>query len=198
MKAATPGIPYCSSEFDIEEINRKASSLISCINSNYDLLEMSKKQGTPLRDQLGRPKGGFLKKINNSVNKLNELENQMPIWVLHRDKSITDATEDDVYNVAHCISHDRRMSAGVALKLKNFYPVLWETPEVEIGDISICFAPNGTRLLSLVTKNVYNNKLFIDNYKKAVENLSKFCLQNNVTRISIPRMGAVKDWIPFY
>ena len=80
----------------------------------------------------------------------------MPLWVLHRDKSITDATEDQVYNVAHCISQDRRMSVGVALKLKNLYPVLWETPEVEIGDLSICLAPNGTRLLSLVTKHVYN------------------------------------------
>lgn len=100
------------------------------------------------------------------------------------------------YAVAHCISRDCKMGAGIALIFRNKYPnmpehILWK--KLKIGDAVLYKGEDRRLIFNLITKEKYWNKPTKDTFKRSIENLKEEMEVNNVKKLAIPLLGAGLD-----
>ncbi|XP_036803010.1 ADP-ribose glycohydrolase OARD1 isoform X2 [Oncorhynchus mykiss] len=129
--------------------------------------------------------------------------------------------EDEV--LAHCISEDCRMGAGIAVKFKKQFSGVDELKKQKKvpGQCAVlkrnkrfvyylvrCLALYTNQLkhikpfyfvifcgvsLLQITKEKYSHKPTYDNLRQSLEDMKSHCLQNGVTGISMPRIGCGLD-----
>uniref|UniRef100_A0A8C7KUS1 Synaptotagmin 2 n=1 Tax=Oncorhynchus kisutch TaxID=8019 RepID=A0A8C7KUS1_ONCKI len=143
-------------------------------------------------------------------------------WRLHHVKGdLFSCREDEV--LAHCISEDCRMGAGIAVKFKKQFSGVDELKKQKKvpGQCAVlkrnkrfvyylvrCLALYTNQLKHMkpfylvifcgvsilqITKEKYSHKPTYDNLRQSLVDMKSHCLQNGVTGISMPRIGCGLD-----
>ena len=108
------------------------------------------------------------------------------------------------YYLAHCISADFGMGKGIVIefnkrfnmkeKLRSKYPnYLDKFTRHRIGGDCIL----EDRVLNLVTKERYFEKPSIITMHLALKKMREVCIENNITKIAMPTIGAGLDCLPW-
>ena len=96
----------------------------------------------------------------------------------------------EIYRIAHCVSCDCAMGAGVALAIKNKFPIVKTAIEKNpiIGDVILT-----GRVINLFTKQKCFHKPTIQDFIQTIYNFREFCIQNNIKYLAIPKLGCGLD-----
>jgi O-acetyl-ADP-ribose deacetylase (regulator of RNase III) len=90
--------------------------------------------------------------------------------------------------VAHCISRDVKMGAGIALTFRNKY----DQPTVTKSTIAIQQVDN-IKICHLLTKNLYWHKPTYESLKQSLIELNDYMLMNNLNTLAMPKIGCGLD-----
>uniref|UniRef100_A0A8C7L078 Synaptotagmin 2 n=1 Tax=Oncorhynchus kisutch TaxID=8019 RepID=A0A8C7L078_ONCKI len=131
------------------------------------------------------------------VSSIDKYKNAEGGWRLHHVKGdLFSCREDEV--LAHCISEDCRMGAGIAVKFKKQFSGVDELKKqkkvpgqcavLKRNKLIFC----GVSILQ-ITKEKYSHKPTYDNLRQSLVDMKSHCLQNGVTGISMPRIGCGLD-----
>jgi O-acetyl-ADP-ribose deacetylase (regulator of RNase III) len=106
-----------------------------------------------------------------------------------------EALEDDV-SLAHCISRDCRLGAGIAKVIRDKFGGIgylhMQAARKPVG--SVIFLPDGNRFIfHLVNKAKYWQKPTLYEFRRALEDLRRECQRLKVRRLAMPRIGCGLD-----
>lgn len=97
-------------------------------------------------------------------------------------------------SLAHCVSADLHMGAGIATIFKKKYNNIDKLKKQNIKTGGVCTLKNKERFIFyLVTKNKYYEKPKIEDLEKCLINLFEFLIKNDIRKISMPRIGCGLD-----
>ena len=101
---------------------------------------------------------------------------------------------DSSTSLAHCVSRDFAMSAGIAVRFSNLFGGKDElkNQNVNIGEVAWLYR-DGRYIYYLVTKENYWNKPTYDNFRNSIRNLFVLCVKHDVKSLSIPKLGCGLD-----
>lgn len=96
--------------------------------------------------------------------------------------------------LAHCISQDCHMGAGIAVLFKDKFKGVGELKHQnkQPGQCAV-LTRDGRFIYYLVTKTQASQKPTYENLRNSLEDLKSHCLHNQVTKISMPRIGCGLD-----
>lgn len=108
---------------------------------------------------------------------------------------------DDSYYIAHCISADFALGAGIAkeidkrfntrVKLFDKFPNGFEYYLDENNTNGECILID--RVLNLVTKRKYYDKPTYKSMDQALTMMREVCIHNNITKVAMPTIGCGLD-----
>lgn len=102
-------------------------------------------------------------------------------------------TVDKDYFLAHCISADAKMGAGIAVQFKKRFKlgqlqdIAKQTP-LNVGSCVIV-----GRTLNLVTKRFYWDKPTYETFTMALEDMKQLAIKHDIKKIAMPTIGAGLD-----
>ena len=103
---------------------------------------------------------------------------------------------DITYTLAHCISVDCKMGAGIATLFVKHNPKMREvlqTMNPKIGD-AIYYTGEGRHgVINLITKERYFNKPTRENFNKSIDDMKMVALSYDIKKIAIPQIGSGLD-----
>ncbi|KAF6365007.1 ADP-ribose glycohydrolase OARD1 isoform X1 [Panthera pardus] len=97
-------------------------------------------------------------------------------------------------SLAHCISEDCRMGAGIAVLFKKKFGGVQEllNQQKKSGEVAV-LKRDGRYIYYLITKKRASHKPTYENLQKSLEAMKSHCLKNGVTDLSMPRIGCGLD-----
>ncbi|WAR08676.1 OARD1-like protein [Mya arenaria] len=97
-------------------------------------------------------------------------------------------------SLAHCVSKDLRMGKGIATLFKKIFGGVAELKHQakEVGDVAV-LKDESRFVYYLITKTKYNDKPTYKTLESSLEAMKKHCLANDVTAVSMPRIGCGLD-----
>lgn len=99
---------------------------------------------------------------------------------------------DDKTNcLAHCVSEDLKMGAGIALQFRKIFGVS-KLQKKDVGDVSVL--EEGSRFIYyLITKRYYYQKPTYQTLKLSLIKMREHMIENKINRISMPKIGCGLD-----
>lgn len=96
--------------------------------------------------------------------------------------------------LAHCISEDCRMGAGIAVLFKKKFGGVQELldQKKKTGEVAV-LRRDDRYIYYLITKQKVSHKPTYESMQKSLEAMKAHCLNNGVTDISMPRIGCGLD-----
>lgn len=97
-------------------------------------------------------------------------------------------------SLAHCISEDCRMGAGIAVLFKKKFGGVQDllSQQKKSGEVAV-LKRDERFIYYLITKKRVSHKPTYETLKKSLEAMKSHCLQNGVTDLSMPRIGCGLD-----
>ncbi|XP_037627455.1 ADP-ribose glycohydrolase OARD1 isoform X2 [Sebastes umbrosus] len=96
--------------------------------------------------------------------------------------------------LAHCISEDCHMGAGIAVLFKRKFKGVDELKAQKKVTGKCAVLKRDRRFVYyLITKQKYSQKPTYESLTQSLEDMKSHCAENGVTRISIPRIGCGLD-----
>ncbi len=101
--------------------------------------------------------------------------------------------------LAHCVSEDLRMGAGIAVTFKTKFQRVqeWKDQHRQTGQVAVLFDWSRPAIFYLITKDRYFQKPTIQDLEASLIDMKEICMKN-MKVISIPRIGAgldKLDWV---
>ena len=105
------------------------------------------------------------------------------------------------YSLAHCISLDCALGAGIAKEFQNRYPNMVNKLRAHISQnriktipivLSYKIGPN-RYIFNLVTKEKYWQKPTYDTLGPTLVQMKNYCIYNNINKIAMPLIGCGLD-----
>lgn len=100
---------------------------------------------------------------------------------------------DDSYRLAHCISSDCRMGAGIAVEFQNRFNLRDQLLSIPAEQRIYPASHRVGRVYNLMTKNRYFDKPTYTTLSVALEKLKHQLIWDDVKKIAIPRIGCGLD-----
>ena len=104
------------------------------------------------------------------------------------------------YTKVQCISEDAAMGCGIAKQFVNIYGYNFKKYVMDkiamdgLVHPNIIFYPYATPpVINLISKKYYNNKPTLDDLKICIDLMKRFCIDNNINKLVMPRIGCGKD-----
>ncbi|XP_048409369.1 ADP-ribose glycohydrolase OARD1-like isoform X1 [Stegostoma tigrinum] len=96
--------------------------------------------------------------------------------------------------LAHCVSEDIRMGAGIAVTFKRKFQSVEEllNQKKKVGDVAV-LKTKDRYVYYLITKKKAYQKPTYDDLQSSLEAMKTHCLVNGISRISMPRIGCGLD-----
>ena len=106
---------------------------------------------------------------------------------------------DPVGALAHCVSQDFAMAAGIALQFRDRYgnTELLKQQEVQIGGFALLNIESKS-IFYLVTKSKYNHKPTYAALKASLTAMRNHCAQRNIWSIAMPKIGCGLDRLNWF
>lgn len=106
----------------------------------------------------------------------------------------------DDYYLAHCISADYALGAGIAVEFNKRFDMRRKLREYA-PDFGVCMKHFGfeggclliDKVLNLVTKDKYYNKPTYRSMQSALGEMKMICNSNNITKVAMPLIGCGLD-----
>lgn len=100
-------------------------------------------------------------------------------------------------SLAHCVSKDFKMGAGIAYEFKKRFDnveklKLWSNNH-NVGDVAVIQIDNNKFIFYLVTKNFYYQKPTYQTLELSLLCLKSKCIDLNIKKLSIPKIGCGLD-----
>lgn len=114
-------------------------------------------------------------------------------------------TVSDDYFLAHCISADFGMGAGIVVQFNKRFNMKHKLFDMFDGNIVNAWDMNGKtgnpqgtcikvdRVLNLITKREYWSKPTYETFTQAILSMKNVALENNITKIAMPLIGCGLD-----
>ncbi len=103
----------------------------------------------------------------------------------------------DRYALAHCVSADKALGAGIALEFRNRYPNMlkkFEGTKFEVGKCYGYTEPEPRRsIINIVTKEKYSDKPTYDDFAKAIQSLKEVVVAHRIKFLAVPLLGCGLD-----
>ncbi len=101
---------------------------------------------------------------------------------------------NDATNLAHCVSADFKMGAGVAKIFSEKFGGRDELLQqsVSVGEVGV-LVRDGRHIFYMVTKQRYFDKPTYESLSKCLRTLAKVCLEKKITSLAMPRIGCGLD-----
>ena len=101
--------------------------------------------------------------------------------------------------LAHCVSADFHMGAGIAVKFKQMYGRVDEllAQNVRTGGVAVLYEDSQT-VYYLVTKSRYYHKPSMTTLRSSLEQLRDLMLQNQQYQLAIPLIGCGLDRLKWH
>lgn len=106
----------------------------------------------------------------------------------------------DEYYLAHCISEDFALGAGIALEFNKRFDMKRKLKEgfPDFADYMNHYRIQGEcilvdRILNLVTKQKYYHKPTYKSMRQALNAMKIVCVANNIKKVAMPKIGAGLD-----
>lgn len=100
---------------------------------------------------------------------------------------------DSDYFLAHCISADAKMGAGIAVEFKRRFNLIQLQKEAAQIPLKVGSCVMVGRTLNLVTKQVYWGKPTYETFRMAIEDMKELALKHDIKKIAMPTIGAGLD-----
>lgn len=97
------------------------------------------------------------------------------------------------YHLAHCISADAKMGAGIAVQFRKHFDLTQLQKNANTGKYPVGSCQQVGRVLNLITKQYYWLKPSYETFQSAIEDMKRVCLEQGITRIAMPQIGAGID-----
>lgn len=99
--------------------------------------------------------------------------------------------------LAHCISADCAFGAGIAKQFRDKYGITKVVQQHKrIGECAVTHEPDRI-VFHLVTKDKCRDLPTYDNFEKSLIEMRKWCQVNDITSISVPRLGCGLDRLDY-
>lgn len=100
---------------------------------------------------------------------------------------------DESYDLAHCISADAKMGAGIAVQFRQRFGLdaLQEQARSQPLEIGACYRAG--RTLNLVTKVKYWHKPTYETLTASLASMKSVCEAEGLTRLAMPQIGCGLD-----
>lgn len=102
-------------------------------------------------------------------------------------------TVEKEYYLAHCISADAKMGAGIAVEFRKRFKLGQFQKEVEKTGLRVGSCAMVGRVLNLVTKRVYWGKPTYETFTEAVKDMKDLAIKYEIKKIAMPQIGAGLD-----
>ena len=99
----------------------------------------------------------------------------------------------DDYYLAHCISSDAKMGAGIAVAFKKKFKLRETIVKADRGDLGVGTAFLEGRVINLITKPKYFHKPTYKTFTSSLEDMKRIAIENNIQKIAMPKIGAGLD-----
>jgi O-acetyl-ADP-ribose deacetylase (regulator of RNase III) len=160
----------------------------------------SKSSEPPSSSPSSTPLFDFYEKFTNTAgytgktNSYNPESSNCSLFVKHGD--VFNSTD---VNIAHAVAADLQCTAGIALRVREQFGIpLCNSKSVKPG-LVIPHEANNKVILNVVTKFesrhkfTQNKNQFLNNFVAGVYGLSKYCKENKISNISMPKIGTGID-----
>ena len=98
---------------------------------------------------------------------------------------------DEKYYLAHCISADYAMGAGIAVQFKKEFPyIVSSLKQHQPGVGGVCLSG---RVFNLVTKSKYYGKPTYDILRASLEKMMELCRAYGIRHLAMPLIGCGLD-----
>lgn len=181
-----PGARLVRWRLQLEEYDYDIVYKPGTLNTNADALSRISTicSMMPIQDQVASDYETFCQKARTQVilnPDVNETEG-----------NLFEATED--FALGHCVSADFKMSQGIALEFRKRFgqvdTLISQNKKVtEIASIK----HNNRQIIYIVNKQYFKEKPTLETMFISITNLRKFCEEQNVTKLAIPRIGSGQD-----
>lgn len=112
--------------------------------------------------------------------------------LIHEEKMDLFSVPNDYY-IAHCISGDYSLGAGIAKKINKIYAMKYKLEIFYPNKHDKICALLMNNVFNLVTKRTLFDKPTYDTLKTALLDMKKQCLKNKITKIAMPHLGCGMD-----
>ena len=99
----------------------------------------------------------------------------------------------DDYILAHCISADARMGAGIAVEFKARFKLKTLQASARTNSLKVGTCYKEGRTLNLITKEKYWHKPTYDTMASAIAAMREVCVTEGITQLAMPQIGCGLD-----
>lgn len=102
------------------------------------------------------------------------------------------------YQLAHCISSDASMGAGIAVLFKKRFNLTILSKLAKEGELEVGSCRRVERTLNLITKKNYWNKPTYESFTNAIVSMKNVCLSEGINKIAMPEIGCGLDKLQWF